>query len=448
MLLADDGAASDAYADPDAEAEWSDARNAPAPVRRDPSVGRARAKSSSGVPIWTWIGGGTAAVLLVCGGCLGALLVPAANRVREVADRAENRRAAAEIAAATESPTPAPASSATARALGEKIEAALNDRDSHAMARLLDSDAVYDLAIDGLELSDRDRESMRSGFAEGARQSAGKWGEALEEYGWARFLGVSRRDGGSVALVRLLYDDGSMSYLAFYPTPGVRIADVYLFTTGERFSTMMRRLFGSSLGAKDGGMDTLEAMQAFQHAALRGDSEDALDRYQRLPKNLQELRAVQVLRVQAAGRLDDPDRYNAALADVDRRFPDDPSLDLLKIGYYVEEPEKLVVVLERLDRALDGDPYLRGMLATCLPKVGRDADAMAAAIAAVEEEPDLTLAQAGLLSAFIAAGDFDAAADQLRRLEEEFAMVYEPAELTEFYPRGDEFVASDAYLAL
>ena len=70
------------------------------------------------------------------------------------------------------------------------------------------------------------------------------------------------------------------------------------------------------------------------------------------------------------------------MADVDRRFPDDPALDLLKLDAYGDDPEKKVAALRRLDAAVGGDAYVKGLLAENLPDVGATDEALAVAAAA------------------------------------------------------------------
>ena len=426
---------------------------APAPRRAGRRSERAtgrRKKSSGGVPVWAWALGGTAGVLLICGGGLVALLLPAVNAARDAArDRQTNFADAAEAAKTT---PPAPIAAATeeqARALGEAIETAFNTQDVQAMTNLIDAEGLMTLALSGLDLPANERRAAINGFRGSRSRIAQEWLALTRAGADARMLGVIERDDGPAALIRLLPPEGGVAYIAYFPTLGGQIADAHVFSTGERMSTSMRRLFSMMFdqAAQQGGVDStlLNRLQQFRVEGLSGDSETALRLYAGFPASLQDTRFAQMIRVSAASRLNDEDRYREVLADVDRRYPNDPSLDLLKVDYYADEPAQLVATLERLDQAVGGDPFLRGLLAEHLPDIGRDEDALARGRKAVEEEPDLLQAQVGLLSGQIAVGDFEAAADVLRTVRDEFSVTYTPAELQSFYPRAAEFVESDAY---
>ncbi|MEM9702398.1 MAG: tetratricopeptide repeat protein, partial [Planctomycetota bacterium] len=189
----------------------------------------------------------------------------------------------------------------------------------------------------------------------------------------------------------------------------------------------------------------MENYDAFPDAVVRGDGRTAIRLYDGFPKSLQDLKSTQSLRLQAAAFLPEGPQRDAILADVERRFPNDASLDLIWMDFYGEDPEKLVEILERLDRAVDGDPFLRGLMAEYLPDVGRPEDAMTFARQAVDEEPDLPQAQYGLLSAQIGVGDFTGAMETLDRLENDFGVFFTDTELIDYYPRGEEFIASAAY---
>ena len=238
-----------------------------------------------------------------------------------------------------------------------------------------------------------------------------------------------------------------MNYLVLYPTPDGRAGDIYVFVSGERMSATMRRLLGAGLGAGEAGERGIQTLEQMDAALLRGDADAALRAYETLPDSLKNTTAVQVKRVQAASLLDDRARLAAVVADVDRRLPDDPALDLLKVGVYGDDPAKLVATLRRLDAAVGGDPHLRGMLAEHLPDVGESEEALRVATAAAEAEPDLWQPVYGLLAAHIGLGDHAAAVGVLRRLRDEWDVAFDREDFTEWYTGGEAFVDSPEYAA-
>ena len=413
------------------------------PSRQSSGSSRKRRQGVGGEHVWLWAGGGLG-VLVVCGGCLTALLVPALRQARDAARRVEARQEAAVVAAAT---PPAPVVAGTeeqARTLGEAVVRAFNAGDRERMADLLDADALVQLAIADMDLTEADRRNLIAGFTSTRRNITGSWVQAVEG-GSARLLGVIEREGAPAALARLLPPAGGVAYMAFFPTGDGRIADAYVFASGERLSTSMRRLFGAGIGGTNADRAALARLEELKNAILRRDGVGALRIYEGLPRSIQDTRLVQVSRVQATSLLGDPARYEAVLADIDRRFPNDPSMDLMKVDYYANDPDMLIAVLSRLDAALDGDPFLRGLLAEQLAILGRDAEALEVARSAVAEEPGLAQVQSGLMAAEIAAGDHEAAADALRALRDEHGIVFEPEGLRAAYPRGGAFADSPAF---
>ena len=399
--------------------------------------------SGGGVPGWMKLAGGAVAgtLLLLCA---GAIYVGVDQAKEKAARQAANR------AAAQEPPPPvAAATPADARALGEAFVAAAEAGDAAAVARLFDADALLDAALAGLEVAPEARRQFAAGFAATPAGLAEQY-VAAGQTGGLRLLGADGApgvDGPPGALVRMLPEGGGVNYLVLYPTPGGRIADMYVFTSGERFSATVRRLAGPMFGAtaeERAGMEKLGEMNA---AARRGDGAAAARAFDALPESLKADRGVQVARVVAAAAAGDPDAYAAVLADFDRRFPDDPTLDLLKIDALVGEPEKLVPVLERLDAAVGGDPHLRGLLAEYLPDVGRAEEAVRVGRDAVAAEPDLAQARFGLLAGQIGTADHAGAVGTLRELRDGFDLTFEPDDLAEIYAGADAFVDSPEYAA-
>ena len=431
-LLADDGAADDEFAD------------APAPPRRS---GRAGKKKSGGVPVWAWVVGGVTAGLLVVGGCFAALLIPAIQQARAAARRVEAERDAIAAGAEQAPPPVAAATDAEARRLGERFVAAAESGDANAVAELIDMDALGGHVTAGLGMSERTRREFVDGMRGAKGGLAGQYAAIAEGGGSLKFLGVTDRHEVPGALVRLLPPAGGVNYIVLFPTPGGRVGDMYVFLTGERISASMRRLTGAGLGGSDADRAAMGRLSAMTAAFQRGDGAEALRIYDGLPEGLKGTLAVQVTRMGAAGALDDPAAYAAVMADVDRRFPDDPALDLLKLDAHGDDPAKKAAALRRLDAAVGGDAFLKGLLAETLPLVGATDEALEVAAAAVAAEPDLAQAQFGLLAARIAAGDQAGAAGVLRTLRDEFDLAFEREVLAGLYPAAPAFVDGPEYAA-
>ena len=415
--------------------------------RLEPARGGRVPHGGGGLPGWVKVAGGVvaAAAVLLCAG----VFYVAFDQAKEKRERADARAVVNRAAAQQPPPPVAPVEDeGAARELGEAFIAAAEAGDRAAVARLIDLDALLDAATTGMEIPPDDRRQFAAGFSGTADGMAEQY-VAAGQSGGLRLLGDDGApgvDGPPGALIRLINEGGGLNYLILYPTPDGRIGDMYVFASGERFSATLRRLLGPLLAGTRAEKEGAARLGEMNAAVQRGDAAAAERLYQTLPESLKANRGVQVIRaIGAAGG--DPDAYAAVLADVDRRFPNDPSLDLLKIDAYAEDLDRLIPTLERLDAALGGDPHLRGLLAEYLPDAGRADDALKIARAAVAEEPDLAQAQFGMLSALIAVGDHAAAAETLRTLRDEFGLAFEPADLAELYPEGQAFLDSPEYAA-
>ena len=384
-------------------------------------------------------GGGLAALALLVGAVWAMTAwLEQQERARNARDAA-NRRAAAAPAAAV----PA-ASEAEARRLGERVAAALDAGDADALADLLDYDAAVDRALDGFDLGGDFAQGVEKGLRDG---EAAFVRDLTDNTLSARSLGVSDYPGSPAGSVRILTTDGGANYLLVLPGPDGRATDWFNFITGERFSVTLRRLTGPALAGSAAARAAAVKLKDLGEAAV-ADPVKALRLYESMPESFKQVPAVQAYRLAAVAGTDDPDDDAAAYADLDRRFPEDPSVDLLRIDGLTGDPEALIAACLRLSDAVGGDPWLRGLAAQYLPDVGRAGEALELAVAAEAAEPGLEQVRWGLLGAHLGVGDHPAAADDLRFLRDELGIAdLDPQSLVGLYVGAEEFLESDAFAA-
>ncbi len=352
---------------------------------------------------------------------------------------------AGRVALATPPGPPPVATAEQARRVGEAVAAAMAAGDRAALNELVDGDALVRLAFADLKLPAGESLTgvQRALDARDAVVDSLLPGPAGGQF---RLLHVATRDGAPVATIRILQDDGGVGYVDLFPAPEGRVADIYAFRNGERASASMRQLIGLQFAGTDADRAGAQRLPEVTAALERGDALLALRLYEAMPEAMKAVRGLQNARADAVLQLGDEDRIAAALADLDRRFPHDPSLDLLRLDLIGDDREASAT-LTRVDAAVGGDPFLKGLLAVELPHLGRDAEALALGRAAVAAEPDLWEAQCGLLAGATATGRFDLAADALRRLRNDHCGVFTPDDLAEFLPNAAPLLASDAYAA-
>ena len=114
-----------------------------------------------------------------------------------------------------------------------------------------------------------------------------------------------------------------------------------------------------------------------------------------------------------------------AVASMDRymkAFPNDPSLLVNAIALHGlhKRYDQQLAAIEKLDRAIGGDPYLELHRADAYQALGKLDEALAAARRAVEREPTLGDAWWGLLTQQVASARFGEVAPTLSRLRDTF----------------------------
>lgn len=352
---------------------------------------------------------------------------------------------------------------AQARNFADALEKAAEARDGQAMNRLIDWETLIDTSMEGLNISS----IMKRNFMQGLDASAPNGGPfaasivmALQGGGSYRFLRVREIDGQRRVLFRLLMpNDGGVNYHDI--TVGVddsgraRAVDIYVYLTGEPVSQTFRRLLipmaaSMNRGVLDrlGGEEQLlvkhlQDIQTITQAVQSGHHQIALERFGQLPKKLQEEKSLQILHINAAQSADES-VYIAAIEEMQRLFPNDPSMEMMLIdGHFMKkEWDKAIESVDRLDARLGGDPYLEVMRVGVLLEQGKADEALSRAQKAAGALPKLIEAHWTLLNAAVEKKDHAAAVTALETLRSTFGQSF-PGLGTS--PEFAELVASSQY---
>ena len=150
------------------------------------------------------------------------------------------------------------------------------------------------------------------------------------------------------------------------------------------------------------------------------------------------------MRLQAAQATNDDGLYLAAMTDLGKTFPNDPSVELTAIDAYIlrKEHEKALAAIDRLDKRVGGDPYLKSIKAGVLFDQGKHEEAARFAQSAVDAEPTLRDAHNVRLDIANAQKKYG---DMARFLVEYQAVFHERLEGFESEPGYAGFVASAEY---
>ncbi len=327
----------------------------------------------------------------------------------------------------------------TALAFAESLSARDEACDLSAYDRAVDIESLVGKALRGIDLTP----GFLRGIVEGATQSMNLGGQICTSIkrsgGSFKLLHLRPQSGRFRAMFRIIYGSGGFNYhdllLHVEEAGKVVIEDVFLFSSGEWLSATLRRGFLpaiAELGEVDqAGLDGqeseyLKALEQVRQAAelfQQGETKKALEVHDSLPRAVRSTRNMMLQRLFIASELseeEDGDQlYRQALMDISESFPNDPALDILMIDRYVfaEDYSKVLELVDRVDLAVGGDPYLDLLRANMNVAMGDPAAARQHAQRLIQAEPDLEDPYWIMLSLCLEAQDWAGAANWLTRLE-------------------------------
>jgi len=315
----------------------------------------------------------------------------------------------------------------------QRIEETINAGDPTFFNRSLDANALLSRVVKGLKNSKMLKLYSRKGFAADLRKN--RLGEtlcqALGDSGNYKLLRIRRAEDGPRAIFRQLTVDGGLGYHELFLIQTrrgkVKIADIYFYTSGERLSRTMRRLYLIARRAGGMGRHTPSLKTMIEH--LKGGRYDeALAFYRSLPAALRKEKDFLMLRLRCVTERPAAEENNAeyleVLTDFRKYYPDDPCLDLMLIDFHLtrEEYQQSFRCLDRLDERVGGDPYLDVMRGNIHLIRGDLAQAGRLYNQALREERGLTDAYDGLLAISLQEKNFEEAARILTMFESEFGI--------------------------
>jgi hypothetical protein len=342
------------------------------------------------------------------------------------------------------------------------LDAAIMSGDSGRIVSMIDADALLKTVTAGVSAP----QAFNDGFVRSMKTSGiGEIFAAVHKgKGNYRVLKVFVQDGKTQAICRLIID-GALNYhdwiLARGPDGTIRATDVYIAVTGEYISQTLHRVYIMAAAAADTGimsrlmgtdraiLDHASDLQAMTASLTSRRYQEVLDIYNRLPASLQREKAFFLQRLMASEKLNDahPGIYPTAIADYEKAFPGDPSLDLVSIDglLLAKDYPACRRSIDRLDQWTGSDPYLDVLRGGCDILEGSPAR-LARAKAEYEEgiarEPTLVQAYWGLVTASLKQKDFATTAATLTRIEKDLHIKLKDLRGSPIY---GEFVKSDAY---
>jgi hypothetical protein len=259
-----------------------------------------------------------------------------------------------------------PSAHADVAAAGAEIAAALNQRESEAMMRMLDVDAIVRLVVKDLGVSTADREQVRREIPRALRTNLGMSLQALEaNKGSAKFLRSGARDGKPYALVRYDFGVQSPDYVEYYLTPSHKVEDWYVHSVGTLYSTSARFDLATILKTDSmlfglfGARFAAQADAPFTDLRTHLQAQDFAKAYRALedfPESYRKSRQWALMRVSYGGRIDEA-THRAALRHLARNFGKDADLQFMLFDHYLYEQQfdRALEAVGALERAIGGE---------------------------------------------------------------------------------------------
>lgn len=213
------------------------------------------------------------------------------------------------------------------------------------------------------------------GFREGSMgtqlvTSMGKGGsyELVKQY---------EKDNKQHVIFRLFSVDGKVNYhdLELVKKKGqIRIADMFVYLSGENISTTMAQTLASMNENYDNmdkkSREKLGNLNEIRKALNAGKYEEAEKLYQQLPSVIKEQKMAKVIHISIASGLGE-DVYMQALNDFERDYPHAPNLFLMKVDAYIlkKNYQGAMHAVNQLDSLIDKDHFLdyyRGLVSNLM----------------------------------------------------------------------------------
>jgi len=339
-----------------------------------------------------------------------------------------------------------------------KIERAVSQGNGQLMDAAFDLDILMERMLGGRGISAK----TISGIKQGVRQSLDlgrQLNRIVANGGSYKLLKLHRQGNELRALYRLQAEDGLNYHDAVLVKKNgrVRIADIYVFISGEYLSATMRRFalpvitrqekspLMKLLTKESEFVKSFPRVMSMTNAVRAGKPVEALGIYDKLPASVQRDKSVMLLRFKAAtlkgpGSLE----YRKAMVDMEQLFPDDPCLHLLALDLHVlrKEYPKAFKAINAIEKATGDTAYMNFLRGNAYYLQKKPDQAKAALERSVKQEPSLLQAHSSLIILALEAKDWSAVSLRLTGVEKDSGVQLDDLEKMEAFA---EYVKTDEY---
>ncbi len=264
------------------------------------------------------------------------------------------------------SPKPQPLDKNEALAFADKIETAVYKKNPRVFDSMFSIETFAQKLGDlkGVKISKKNAKHLGDGIARG---NLGKQiiAQTVKGGGYD-FIHYYEKDKKHHVIFRL-YGEGGINYHDMElvkMNDEVKVADMYIYMTGENFSQTIYTLMNTmaDFSDKEGNSETdrqLKNLVKLRSLAHQQQYEAAKREYDKFPQEFKDQKLFRVLYLTILSQLDMED-YRQELNRFEKDFANDASASLTLLDSYFLNGDynKALEAIDKLDRAVDGDPLL------------------------------------------------------------------------------------------
>lgn len=342
--------------------------------------------------------------------------------------------------------------------VGLAIDSTLFEGKVSYMNQIFDKKSILDKVL--LESEDKEIKEFNKGFKQGLMK-AFNYGERIKEEigetGSFDFLRSRINENGEYHLLFRLSGDDGINYHDYkiQELKGeVKICDVYIYMSGEYISKTLSDLYRAAIASRTSSaanyfgqslIKDLPKVTTIKAQMSSGNYQKAFELFNTLSKNSKQQKAIQIIGIQLAFEISEIE-YQKAIQTYEESFPNDPSLYLISMdgAFLSGDYDKVLDLIDKLDRAIDGDPFLDSYRAN-IYFAKKDLDtALLYANRMYESYPLFADSHGTLIAVLVARKEYDKAVTSLKKFYATFGLSKEMMKETvaQEYP---ELVQSEVY---
>lgn len=336
----------------------------------------------------------------------------------------------------------------------------INSGSTENFINAFNEDKFLDRMFADIPTDSYDLRQFRSGVKNSVKPSISSIFSSFTEF---EYVNYTQTENSFSILIRCEAGEAGLNYLEFEvdieSRDELRIIDIFSYFSGEYISTTMNR--NAKMIISENGMisnilnslnikekeftQSLPKLVKMQKYRSMGDFEEILKVYDSLSKSMKQEKIFLLTAISAAQTTDEM-RYLKLIKEYENEFPDDPSLPLLTLDYYLlrGELETAHEQIDKLDEIVGGDNYLNVIRST-ICSIAEDLSCARSYLeTAIENNEFEEDAYFGLLELELASGNFKKVNDHLSALENIFGYEFskesmQKVEIYKSYLESEEF---------